>query len=531
MTSTHSWVRNKSDEWAVEAGCYFDESAPERVCEFFRKYIRHSKDEFAGKPFIFTNWQRGDLIYPIYGWKKPDGSRRFRRVFIEIPKKNGKSTLCSGLSLYHLCADGVNGAEVYNVAGDKSQASIVFDEAKNMVEASPAMSSRILLKRSLKRMDFPNTKSFYRVIASDAHSKEGFNISCLIFDELHTQKNRKLWDTLRYGGASRREPIFIVITTAGDDETSLWFEELTYAKRILSGEIRDDEYFAYVREADKNDDYKDPKVWEKANPSLGITISYETVAAEVNAAIQNPSALNTLLRYRFNILSSLSERWIPKEHWDACANFPIRPPQEKEECYVGLDLSTTTDMAGYCLWFPERKIILPRLFCPENTVTKRTALRRTRYDFWQLKNLVTVLQGETLDYNIIKQSLEADDELYSIKRLAYDPWNATQFILDLLHDGWKCEKFRQGFGSYTAPMKEFDRMIRDQVLVHYGNEVLTWMTGNLVPEYDVNKNIRPNKKASKEAIEGLLCAIMAIGLWMIDTQKASVYKKRGIVST
>lgn len=531
MTSTSSRIRNQADEWAVEDGCWFDERAAKRVCEFFRKFLRHSKSDFKSQPFELMDWQREEIIYPLYGWKRANGFRRFRRAFIQIPKKNGKSTLCSGLSLYHLCADGENGTEVYNVAGDKSQASIVFDEANNMIEASPSLSQRLIIKKSLKRVDFPPNKSFYRVLASDASTKEGFNAGCIINDELHAQKNRKLFDTLRYSGAGRKQPMNIVITTAGDDEFSFWHEEYVYAKNVMDGIVRDDEYLVYIREATKQDDPFCEETWKKANPSYGVLIQPDEMRDVANNAKNQPSSLGIFLRYRLNIMTSSEARWISIDDWAKNEHKETPEPAFKEECYVGLDLSSTIDMAGYILFFPKNKVIIPRLWCPETTITKRIAQKRTRYDYWAAKGLVNVSKCDSLDYKLIEDSLVKDDNQYSIREIAFDPWNAAQFVITLYKHGFKLFPFRQGFGSYNAPMKEFQRMVTNGELTHYGNPLLAWMMSNVVAEEDSNKNLRPNKKKSKESIEGIICTLMGIGRWMLANEKRSIYADRGMVTS
>src|SRR5215831_5309752 len=282
-----------ADEAALAEGCTFHAASAERVRQFFRSFLRHSKGQWAGKPFELLDWQFTDIIAPLFGWKRADGSRRFRRAYIEVPKKNGKSTLASGIGLYLLVGDGEPGAEVYSVAADRYQANIVHGEAIRMVRASPGLSSRLELNRTTHNISFPKLSAWYRSLSSEANTKEGLNAHGLIIDELHAWKGRGLWDALRYAGRSRRQPLLFAITTAGDDMDSICREQHDYAKGVLSGEILDTRFFAYIRRAAaiaegdrEDDDWADPAIWHKANPSLGVTIDPGEFARDVEEAKQ-----------------------------------------------------------------------------------------------------------------------------------------------------------------------------------------------------------------------------------------------------
>lgn len=518
-----------NDELAISQGCYYDDSAAERIVQFFEKFLRHSKGQFQGKRFKLLPWQEFEVIRPLYGWKKKDGSRRFRHAHIEVVKKVGKSTLCSGLSLYHLIADKEPGAEIINASGSKEQASIVFNEALNMVDSSPQICRRVIVRASKKEIVYPKTKSWYKVIASDAKLQEGLNCSAIIIDELHTFTNRKLWDTLYYAGAMRRQPLTIVITTAGDDdETTLYADQHRYAESIIEGIIPDTEFFAYIRKADPDDDIQDPKTWEKACPSIGETISYENYQQSALEAVNNPNMYNSFLRYRLNIRASKESRWLPDDAWQACEHKERSSPEPGDICYGGMDLSHSLDIGGYLLYFPEKKFPLPRLWAVRSKYGER-AKQRTKYEIWERLGLLTMVDREALDYKIIKDQLDEDDKTYNIKKIGCDPWNAVQFSLELSEDGYTVEKYRQGYSTMTGPMKEIERMVMQHELVHHGNQILRWMLSNVVIETDINKNIRPAKKKSQQSIDGIVMLIMALGLHMIEEQKESVYARRGIL--
>jgi len=306
-------VRTEADERAVAQGYVFRLAAAERVRTFFQRFLCHSKGEWAGQPFELLDWQWDDIVAPLFGWQRPDGTRRFRRGYIEVPKKNGKSCLFSGLSLYLLLADGEPGAEIYSAAVDRDQASIVFTEAANMVEASPHLASRLQVVRSTKRIVDHRSRSYYKALSADVPAKEGLNAHAILIDELHAQRNRDLWDTLRYAGASRRQPLHLAITTAGYDRHSICWEQHDYAKKVQDGTIQDLAFFSYICAAESDDDWTAPEVWRKANPSFGITLSAEQFAEDCQEAQQSPAKENSFRRYRLNQWTEQDVRWLSLE--------------------------------------------------------------------------------------------------------------------------------------------------------------------------------------------------------------------------
>ena len=315
------WIRSEADERAVLEGCVFDLPGAQRVRTFIEQFLRHSKGEWAGKPFQLLDWQWQNLIAPLFGWKRPDGTRRYRRGYIETPKKNGKSALFSGLSLYLLVGNGEAGAEIYSAAVDRDQASIVFNEAANMAESSPALASRLSVIRSTKRIVYRRTKSFFRALSADVPAKEGLNAHAVLIDELHAQQSRDLWDTLRYAGASRRQPLHLSITTAGFDKHSICWEQHAYAEQVLAGVIHDSSFFAYIAAASPGDDWTDLEVWKKANPSFGITVNADQFAEDCREAKESPAKENSFRRYRLNQWTEQDVRWLALDKWDACAVF------------------------------------------------------------------------------------------------------------------------------------------------------------------------------------------------------------------
>jgi phage terminase large subunit-like protein len=547
--STPKWLPiGPADKRAMTRGCFFDSKAAGRVRDFFSKFLRHSKGQFAGRRFDLMEWQWARVIAPLFGWKRPDGTRRFRRAGIWIPKKNGKSTLCSGISLYLLLGDGEAGAEVYSAAADRDQASIVFNESAQMVEASPALSSRLEVVRSSKRIVYPQKGAVYRALSADVPTKEGLNIHGLIFDELHAQKARDLWDTLKYGGAARRQPLQIAISTAGFDRLSIGYEQYSYAKAVLGGEVDDDFFFPFIAEAGEEDDWQSPATWEKANPAWGVTIQAEEMAAEAKSAARSATEENTFRRYRLNQWTQQETRWIALDAWDASGAGTVLTPAdlEGEACYGGLDLASTTDLAALVLYFPAHCALLSWFWCPEEAIRERERTQRAPYSAWVRAGLIRATPGNVIDYDQIRRDITGQPplagpprpgdlpplvETFNLRELAIDRWNSTQLATQLAGDGIDVIGFGQGFASMSAPAKEFERLILEGRLAHGGNPVLRWMVGNAAAETDPAGNVKPSKKRSREKIDGVVAAIMAIGRALVATGDGnSIYDERGVVT-
>jgi phage terminase large subunit-like protein len=520
----------RQDEYAVSQGCYFDEAAAEKVRRFFR-LLRHSKGRhFAGKPFDLLDWQWADVIRPLFGWKRADGTRRYRRAYIEIPKKNGKSTKCAGLALYLGIADGEPGAEVYIAAGDRRQASIIFNEAHAMVNASPALRGHIEPIPSKKRLECPR-RSFVEALSAEASTKEGFDAHAVIFDELHTQKNRRLWDTLAYAGAAREQPLMIAITTAGYDRQSICYEQHVLAKGILQDTHFDPSFFAYIRAAGPGDDWTKESTWRKANPSYGVTIRADQFAEDCRQAQLSPVKQNSFKRYRLNIWTEQATTAIPMETWDAA---PLSDPipveeLEGEDCFVGIDLASTTDLCALVLYFPAYHAVLPYFWIPVEACQERERLLKTRLEPWVERDLIYTVPGAVMEYDPIKTKLDELAKLYRVRKIGVDKWNAVSFTASLKKAGYNVHFYGQGFPSYNAPTKEFLSLVLGRKLRHGGHEVLRWMASNLAVEENATGDLRPCKKKSGDKIDGITALIMAIGESLTNEDDRSIYDRRGII--
>ena len=535
-----------ADNHAIETGHYFDERAAKRAISFFERYLRHSKGRWAGKPFLLMDWQKYEVIGPLFGWKRKDGTRRFRLAYIEVPKKNGKSGLCSGIALYLLCADGEQGAEVYTAAADHKQAGIVFNESERMVKKSLDLRKRLKIRPSTKTIYYPKKNSVYQALSADVETKEGYDISGLVFDELHAQKKRALWDTLRYAGAAREQPLFVSITTAGFDRQSVCWEQHEYARKVLKGQVFDPSFFALIYSTNWEDaearntdaeelDWRSEKAWKMANPSLGETIKLEDFRQECLEAQESPLKENAFKRYRLNIWTRAETRWFSFEKWNACGgDFDVNALKERR-CFGGLDMASIDDLASFSLVFePGEDRLLYALnwsWCPMENLWKRVKKNRVPYDHWMKQGYLIGTEGNAIDEaSILKRIFQIKDEYKKMELIGFDRWGAMSVTHAIEDGGIDVIPVGQGFASLSAPSKTLERSVLDEVLRHGDNPVLSWAADNVVVARDPADNIKPVKDKSTEKIDPIVSLVIAIAaMQQAKESEESVYKTRGIV--
>lgn len=535
------WVRNASDRLAIEQGCYFDEAAGAFVCSFIERFCRQSKGRWAGQPLELLPWQR-DFLMRLFGWRKADGSRRFRRAYLEVAKKNGKSTLVSGLSLFLLLADGresdatgPEGApEVYINACDRDQASIVFDEAARMVRRSPGLSQRLDIKETVKRIVEPKGGGKLVANSSEVPSKDGVNASGIIFDELHRQPNRELWEVMEYAGAARLQPLTVSITTAGEEEEGVWFDQRLYSEKVADGIIPDTSHLGVVYRALDADDIDDPATWRKANPSLGVTISEDDFRRELEEAKQSPAKLANFRRLRLNIISREAGKFIDPADWDAC-NAPPDPFDPAAEFYAGLDLSTVNDLTALSVLVPKGSgsfDVHCRFWLPEDNIARLEHQHGQPYRQWARMGLIELTPGNNVDYGFIRRAIQQFDKGRGIRLLAYDPWKAHGLIQDLVeNDGIPALEVRQGPASLSSPTQDLLRLALARKLRHGGHPILRWHVLNAVVRRDSNGNIKLDKEKSRQKIDGAAALVNALAAATSEpSAEASVYESRGILS-
>ena len=513
---------------------HYDKKKADRAVTFIEN-LCHTKGKWAGTPFWLLPWQE-QLIRDIFGIVKPDGNRQFRTAFVEICKKVGKSELAAAVALYLLYADNEPSAEVYGAAADRQQASIVFDVAKQMVEMSPALMKRSKLMASTKRIVNYGNAGYYQVLSAEVGGKHGFSVSGLVFDEIHTQPNRQLYDVLTKGSSdARQNPLHFIITTAGNDRHSIAFELHTKAVDILEGRRVDPTFYPVVYGLKDDEDWEDEANWYKVNPSLGYTVDIERLRDAYREAKQNPADEITFKWLRMNMWVSSTTAWIPDAIYMR-GNEPIdMDALEGRDCYAGLDLSSTGDITALVLMFPprdmdEKYIVLPFFWVPEDTIPRRVKANSVPYDVWEKQGHILATEGNVIHYDFIDKFIYDLAEKYHILEIAVDRWNATQMIQNLEGEGFTIVPFGQGFSSMSAPTKEFYRLLMEGQIIHGGHPVLRWMAGNVVIDTDPAGNIKVTKAKSKEKIDGIVAAIMALDRCIRqEGQGGSVYDERGLL--
>lgn len=504
------------DPDATKGDCEYDPDSAERAVQFFYRCLSFCKGLKANEPFHLEPWQ-ADIVRTMFGWKRPDGSRRYRQVFIEVPRKNGKSTLIAGIANYVLFCDAEEGAECYCAASDREQASLVFNSAASMVRKSPGLDKRCKIRDSMKRIVYGT--SFLRAIPANEGGSHGFDSHFIVGDELHAWPGREFHDVLHTSTGARRQPMEVYITTAGYDRNSICWEKLTYARQVLSGQIDDNSFLPVIYEATEEDDWTDPVIWRKANPNLGVSVSEEYLARECKKAKNTPAYENTFRRLHLNQWTSQESRWLQMEKWRACewTNLPIDPALP---AFGGLDLSSNVDVTAWLL--AQRHANGWRLrghyFIPEGRMREAEKRDRVPYSAWVRMGLVTATPGDAIDYDYIHERILKDAEGLQLTAVGYDPWNAEATRIYLENEGVTMVKMRQGVATLSGPCKELERSVIEGVLDHGNDPALAWMAENVQVKTDENGNIRPVKPdhaGSAKRIDGIVAAVMAIGVGQI----------------
>ena len=513
---------------------HYDKAKADRAVKFIQN-LCHTKGKWDGKKFLLLPWQE-QIVRDIFGIVREDGKRQFLTAYVEIPKKQGKSELAAAIALYLLYADGEASAEVYGAACDRNQASIVFDVAKQMVMKSPALMKRSKIAAATKRIVNYSNAGFYQVLSAETGTKHGLNVSGLVFDEIHAQPNRKLYDVLTKGsGDAREQPLFFIITTAGTDKQSICFELHTKALDIINGRTSDSTCYPVVYGLAEGDDWNDESNWYKANPSLGHTIAIERVREAYKNAMENPAEENVFKQLRLNMWTNSTVVWIPEHIYDK-GNSPIDIDSlAGRDCYAGLDLASTSDITAFVLVFPprsedEKYIVLPFFWLPEDTLELRCRRDHVLYDVWERQGYIHTTDGNVVHYGYIERFIEELGKKYHIKEIAYDRWNATQMVQNLEDEGFTMVPFGQGFKDMSPPSKELYKLLMEGSIVHGGNPVLKWMAQNVVMRQDPAGNIKPDKERSVEKIDGIVALIMGLDRCIRNGgETTSVYDERGMI--
>lgn len=525
---------------------YFDEAAARHAIDF-NQFVCHSKGEWAGKVFDLESWQ-SFIRWCIFGWKRrSDGTRRFREAYIEIARKNGKTTDGASLGNYCLIGDGESGAEVYAAATKRDQARIMHSEAMRMVKASPSLRKRI--KTGRDNLHIANSASKFEPLGADADTMDGLNASMILLDELHAHKTRAMVDVLETATGSRRQPLTVYFTTAGYNRASVCWQIRERVRQMLTGTAPDDELFGIIYTLDKKydwpelltaeearsgkkgqveDSHEDERNWIKANPNLGISVKLDDVRRQFRKTKVDIGALQAFNRYKMNVWSSQVLRWMPMEAWDNSAGpGPILSGAlEGLECCAGLDLSARNDLCALVLVFPFRNEeifkVLPFFWIPRERMLEKVKRDHVHYDVWEQRKLITVTDGNVVDYDMVIETLCDCRDRFNLREIAFDRWGMDRIVQELARkdfvvsaekeaQGCRIIPFGTGFQSMSEPMKELMNLTLERKLHHGGHPVLRWNADNVVADTNPSEGIKPNKEKSTQRIDGIVAEIMALG--------------------
>jgi phage terminase large subunit-like protein len=546
--------------WESPCGKYwFDQDAADKAADFFPEFLRHYKGEFGpspkypeGQPFTLLPYQDLLLIRPLFGWKRvKDNLRRFRKVLLAVPKGSGKSPIGSGTGIYLTFCDGEEGAEVYSVAADREQAAIVFDTARIMVEGNPDLADQANVMR--RAIEVPATHSYFRVLSADLHSKHGPNIHGLIFDEFHAQRTRELYEVLHRGTVKRRQPVTLLITTAGDDDESICAEEWEYGRNVMSGSRPDDTFLPIIFEASKDANWKDVEVWKRVNPGYGVTVKADALATEAQAAANEPRKLNDFLRYHLNRWVNQATAWIPIDWWDEC---PATLPGNLTELrvFAGLDMSQKIDLASFTLLFVEpvaeplevkavgtdvnampveRSIslnysiaLVPHFWIPEDTMREHEKNDRVPYSEWEREGLVTATEGNVIDYDRIFRDITGPitERFPKLKeaQIGYDPAFATDIAQKLMGAGYQMVEVLQNYQRLSESAHVFEALVKGKRVYHGGHRILRNHMENVAIKQDDAGRIRPIKpKRRSKRIDGVVGALMGLSRAIVAPEESA----------
>jgi phage terminase large subunit-like protein len=513
----------------------FCAESAERAVHFIERHCRWPEGDVAGQLIVLEPWQR-EIVEKIFGTLKDDGSghRQYRKAGVFVPRKNSKSAgLAAPIGLKLLFADGEYGAQIYSCARDREQAAITYRMAKTMVQLDPALRRRAHIVDSKRLIAFPRMNSFWRALPREGMAAQGYNPYGVIFDELHTQPDERMYEAMDLGSGTRSQPLFLWTSTAGEDPAELCRREVSYATQVAQGVIDDPTYFAFLRQIKPGEDWKDENVWRRVNPASFRSID-DLRAKFKRALVEKRKELAFRMYYLNEFVDDATVGWLSLEAWDASAGDVDELALRGRPCWLGLDLSSTTDLTAYCLAFPMEdgtvKLVL-RFFLPREGLFDRSESDRASYHAWADAGLITLIEGNCIDYEVVQKSIEDDGARFDIREIAFDPYQALSLVTTLTNSGFKCVQHRQGTVSMSSPMKECERLILAKKLHHGSNPVQRWMFTNTAVKEDSGDSIKPIKRHSKARKDGIDAMIMSVGKALIGSQEEeSVYARgKGLV--
>lgn len=515
----------KTPEPRDAPGARFDPARVDRVLAAFHM-LRHTKGKWAGKPLDPDPWQIAYVLAPVFGWVRFDDDaqqyvRIIRSMYVEVPRRNGKSTLVGGIGVYLTCADGERGAEIVAAATTTKQARYVFDPVRALASKSPAM--RPYVKAYAQRIVHVPTGSYMEVVSSVAEALHGGNLHGGLIDELHVHKSPELVEVIESGTGSRAQPLVVMITTADDGRMgTIYARKRQYVEQLASRVFDDHATYGVVWQADESDDAFDEATWRKANPGYGVSPSRSYLVNAAKRAANSPAELSSFLRLHLNIRTKQETRFVDLDVWDRNAGIVDEAKLRGRPAFGGLDLAATSDLCSLSWLIPDDDggfDIIWRHWCPETAfelLSKRTARQA---DIWRREGTLVVTSGDVADYDYIRQQINRDRELFDVQAIGYDPWNSSQLVIDLMSDEAPMAQVRQGFASLSGPLKQIAHTLRQGTsenprFRHGGNPLMRWQTDNLAVSMDPAGNVKPDKARSGEKIDGWAAATMSMAMFM-----------------
>lgn len=509
----------------------YDQKKADRAVQFI-KILRHTKGDFARKPFNLQDYQE-EPIRDIFGRVNDEGHRIVREAFFMWPRKMGKSEMAAAIALMGLFLDDEYGAEIYSAANSREQASLVFQAACAMVRMNPILKKKCKILKAQKRIVRYDTNSFYRAISADSSTADGFNAHMVIYDEVHEAKNRDLYDKLKTSMGARSQPLFICITTAGQEAKGLWYELFVYSKKIKEGIVEDPSFYPSLYYAEKDVDWTDEEIWKRVNPSIDAGYrNLEEMQNTCKQALEIPSLEAAFRRMYLNQIISNRQVWLPFDRWKESGRDIPMSKLLKRHCYAGLDLSSTYDITALVLVFP-----LPDgeyatryyYFIPEDNLHERVRRDRVQYDVWLRQGHMFATPGNVVDYDYIHEKVRELSKVFDIRAIAFDPWKAIQLTTQMETEGYNMVSFSQTIHNFAGPTDELIKLTLKQKLHNGGHPVTNWMSSNMILRQDATGNLRPDKEKSIEKIDGMVALIMGLELAIRDAADGpSVYEERGI---
>jgi phage terminase large subunit-like protein len=514
-----------------------------RVC-FFIELLKHIKGKWARQPIRLEAWQIF-VVMTVFSWvwatdahadpeiAARDGFRRFRTSYLEVPRKNAKSTLTSGIGLYMLALDGEGGAECYSAATTRDQAKIVWSDARTMALRSPEFCNRFGVEVLAHAITIDETSSKFIPLAAEDGSLDGLNVHFACNDELHAHKTRGLYDVLETATGSRTQSLIWNITTAGSNRAGICYEQRTYLTKILQGVAQDESFFGIIYTIDDEDDWTDPTVWAKANPNYGVSVFPDDIARLCRKAQEMPSAQGNFLTKRLDVWVNADTTWMDMRAWDRCADKDLAIEQfEGERCIDGLDLASKVDIAAKVRVFSRlvdgnrHFYAFGRYYLPESAAEESG---NSQYPGWIETERILTTPGNVIDFDTIEQELREDAARFELAEVAYDPFQATQLSTRLTAEGFTMVEMRPIVLNFSEPMKELEALVLSGRFHHDGDPVLAWMVSNVVCHRDQKDNIYPRKERVENKIDGVIALIMALGRWITQPEAGdSVYETRGV---